>query len=108
MTRQHLALGADEVESLILAWPLFLRGAEEVTACSLGLANLVEIERHGDAVARNETNHVLVGEGARTEPIGIASAALEWVVAGGPDQHRPLFLLSQSDALFEIEQPRDF
>jgi hypothetical protein len=78
---EHLPVGGDKVKPLVLSRPLLLHVAKEIAAWALGLADLVEVEGDRDAILRDEPDNAFVGQGARTEPVGVASAALQRVVA---------------------------
>src|SRR5207248_3930154 len=88
MAGQHLAIGTDKIESLVLGRPLFLHVAEEVAAGTLGLANLVEVQCNRNAVGRQESDDILIRQRTLTESMSVASAALQRIIAGGPDQDR--------------------
>src|SRR5262249_37105749 len=87
---------------------LFLHGAEEVAGLALSVANLVEIDRHGNRPLADDLDIAFVGQRARTEPLAVASAALQWIVAGYPQEHGPLLLARLPHAFLEIEDPRHF
>jgi hypothetical protein len=80
--------------------------AIEIAAGPFGFADLVEVERDRDAVLGDETDDAFVGQRALTEPVGIPSAALQWIIARGPDEERQFFHLGLPDASVEVEQPR--
>src|SRR5262249_56740209 len=93
--------------ALGLGGPLPLHVAEEVAGGALGLADLVQVEGHGDACLRDEAGDLVVRQWAPTEPLRVPSAALQWVVARDPDEERPVFLAGQLDACVEVEHPGD-
>jgi hypothetical protein len=58
---EHLAVGRDQVESLVLSRSLLLYLAKKIAPGALGFADLVEVKGDGDAVSRDEADDTLVG-----------------------------------------------
>src|SRR5262249_6570476 len=61
----------------------------------------------GDEVVRNPADDALVGQRARTEPSGVASAALQRVVTGHPQEDGSPFRPGAFLALGEVKKPGD-
>src|SRR5258708_5739380 len=60
-------------ESSSAGRPLLLHAAEEVAGQVLLLADHVQVQGDGDGVGREEADHLVLGQGALSEPVSVAS-----------------------------------
>jgi hypothetical protein len=80
MVREHLAVGSDQPQTLILR-RLLVDGAEEIAGRPLGVANLVQVQGDGDATGRNAAADLFVRQWTRTESKRKSSTPLQRLVA---------------------------
>src|SRR5262249_46657238 len=105
---ERLALGRDDPQTLR---PLLQERAEELAGG--GVREAVGVEGDRDEGFGNEFDDRGVVEGARTEPGGVPSAALQRravavAAAGQPDEQRPLLLARLSERRGGLVVPGNF
>src|SRR5204863_8995956 len=97
MGSKDFALGREDPDALVLVL-LLLGGAEENPARILRHADAVEVHGNGNEVLGNAADDAVIGERARTEPGGVASAALQGIIAGDPEEDGPALLAGNADS----------